>query len=185
MTIAEELGAKIKKRQQKLPVDVVGIANDLGLGVWQTKKWGDDLSGKIAKSEKYGGKSGYAIVINANHPIERRRFTIAHEIAHFILHKDKIGDGIIDDALYHSGLQNDYEKEANNLAVKILMPLKAVMEEIDKGAKDLDELAEIFKVTQNAMSVRLLVPYDKKQDKQSLLPTPLRRVFSKFEDLFT
>ena len=49
--------------------------------------------------------SGYAIFVNKGDRYKtRQRFTIAHKIAHFILHREAIGDGIVDDALYRSGL---------------------------------------------------------------------------------
>ncbi|MES2272977.1 MAG: ImmA/IrrE family metallo-endopeptidase, partial [Chlamydiota bacterium] len=112
----------IRKYQTKPPVNILGIAHELRIKVYRTKDWPDLLSGQIIKDEQRGGGSGYAIFINALHKLVRQRFTIAHELAHFILHKPSIGDGITDDALYRSGLSNRDEAMANQLAAEILMP---------------------------------------------------------------
>src|SRR5437016_12707949 len=92
--------AIIKEHQQQLPADIIAIADALRIRVYNEKNWPNDLSGKILKDNHRGGESGYAIYINACHRETRQRFTLAHEIAHFILHKENIGDGIADDALY-------------------------------------------------------------------------------------
>ncbi len=110
----------IRRHQSDTPVDVVSIAHDLGIKIYSADA-NDDISGKNRKRPIRGGNSGYAIFINAKHVPVRQRFTIAHEIAHYILHREEIGDGLIDDALYRSGLSNKKEADANKLAAEILM----------------------------------------------------------------
>jgi Zn-dependent peptidase ImmA (M78 family) len=34
-----------------------------------------------------------------HHP-NRQRFTLAHEIAHYVLHRDLVENGIVDDTMY-------------------------------------------------------------------------------------
>lgn len=147
----------IRRFQKSPPVNVVGIAAAFGLKVYH-----DDLesgiSGKIIKDPEHGGQSGYSIVINNNEPINRRRFTIAHEIGHYLLHRDRIGDGLVDDALYRSGLTTFEEVRANRLAADILMPFDLIEKSIKQGAKTVQELAALFRVSAQAMSVRLEIP---------------------------
>jgi len=116
----------VRKHQENVPVDTIPLAHELGLNVYKVGDWGDDISGKIQKDEEHGGRSGYAIFVNGNHSVQRRRFTIAHEIAHFILHTPLIGDGIFDDALYRSNQSHFIETEANQMAADILMPLPLI-----------------------------------------------------------
>ncbi|HVX00717.1 MAG TPA: ImmA/IrrE family metallo-endopeptidase [Candidatus Babeliaceae bacterium] len=144
----------IRRHQKNLPVKVISLANDLGVPVYYAFNWQDALSGMIIKDNesKYNSKSGYAIFVNNKHEESRQRFTIAHELAHFIRHKDAIGDGISDDAMYRSGLSNKIEAEANSFAADILMPWDLIRQEIAKTPK---ELAPLFKVSETAMSVRL------------------------------
>src|SRR3546814_4029407 len=63
----------------------------------------------IRKDAERGGESGFAIYVNGSHPRVRRRFSIAHEIAHFALHRNLIGDGVTDDAMYRSNLSRSEE----------------------------------------------------------------------------
>lgn len=134
-----------------IPVNVVGLANRLGIKVYDAA-WPENISGKIQKDAKKGGESGFAIYVNRAHPNTRKRFTIAHEIAHYVLHEDKIGDGIFDDALYRSGLPEKIEVQANGLAADILMPWQELVKRTPAGVH---ELAELFNVSEQAMSIRL------------------------------
>ena len=153
--------AVIREHQKKLPVQTVGLARDLGLRVFKVPNWPNDLSGMIRKNDENDG--GFDIFVNAAHPYVRRRFTIAHEIAHAVLHPQLIGDGITDDALYRSGLSNTVEAQANRLAADILMPRDRLSELIKAGMTDIDVLAEKFKVSTQAMAIRLNVPQHESQ----------------------
>lgn len=148
----------IRMYQHKWPIDILKIAGELGLAVYKGTNTGQILSGKIVKDSDRGGKSGYAIYVNAKDAEVRQRFTIAHEIAHFLLHENKIGDGIVDDALYRSGLSNKEEAEANKLAAEILMPWHLINSAMNKTSMTISDLAEMFQVSESAMSIRLGVP---------------------------
>jgi Zn-dependent peptidase ImmA (M78 family) len=146
----------IRKHQKSAPVEVVPIAQALGLSVYRVTSWPDATSGMIARDAERGGACGFAIYVNAKHSEVRRRFTIAHEVAHFVLHRDLIGDGITEDALYRSGLSDAVEREANGLAAEILMPKHLVRDAVMGGMRGLPELATKFNVSQQAMEFRLI-----------------------------
>ena len=146
----------IRSHQKEWPIKVVPLARDLGLPVKYVNGWDNDLSGMIRLEED----STYCIYVNNKHPSHRRRFTIAHEIAHYVLHRDKIGDGIVDDALLRSRLSNQVEVEANRLAANILMPWDLIDKAMGQGIRTMDELADAFDVSKSAMSIRLGVPYE-------------------------
>src|SRR5205085_480224 len=105
------------------PVDVTAIASDLGIRVWEMRNLPENISGKIFRDRLNGGDSGFSIGVKASESFRRKRFTVAHEIAHYILHRDKIGDELADDAMYRSGLSTREEAQANQLAADILMPV--------------------------------------------------------------
>ena len=155
MTLHKNLDL-IKSHQKSAPVKVVPIAEELGLKVFRASDWDKNLSGMIKKM----GEGKYNIYVNASHHILRRQFTIAHEIAHFILHRGEIGDGVVDDALYRSGLSNKQEAQANRLAAQILMPWHLLEKEINSGINDFEELARKFNVSKSSMSIRLGVPFE-------------------------
>lgn len=146
----------IREHQKNIPVQTVEIAKELGIKVFKVPSWPDDLSGMVRRNPDAAG--GFDIFVNASHPLVRRRFTIAHEIAHVVLHPDLIGDGITDDALLRSGLSNTVEVQANRLAADILMPREKLNECIKNGMTSVTELAAYFQVSEQAMAIRLGVP---------------------------
>jgi len=152
------VGQIIESFQQEAPVNIVGLAEFLGVNVWE-----DDLarpiSGKLFIDKLNGGKSGFSIVISKTESHPRKRFTVAHEIAHFILHRDDLQDGIIEDALFRGALSNKKETEANQLAADILMPFHLIEKLMAQGTRTLSELADALEVSKSAMAIRLGVSY--------------------------
>lgn len=98
---------------------------------------------------------------------ERQRFTKAHELGHFMLHRD--GELFVDKNFKammfrpSTNMPSDkwQEWEANEFAANILMPTAILQEEIEKLEIDYEddawikELAKKFEVSQMAMSIRL------------------------------
>ena len=138
------------------PIKVTPLAQKLGIRVFGAP-WPDEISGKIQRDAERGGDSGFAIFVNKSHSKTRQRFTVAHEIAHYILHERQIGDGIFDDAMYRSGLPHREEVQANELAADILMPKRHVIEMVERHGSDVPSLANLFDVSRQAMSIRLSV----------------------------
>ncbi len=85
-------------------------------------------------------------------PIVRKRFTVAHEIAHYLLHRHLFSGEVIDAALYRSTLSNSLEAEANSFAADLLM-----LWHLLSPLKDLpvSELSRHFEVSDEAMRIRL------------------------------
>lgn len=106
----------------------------------------------------FGGESGYSVILNETDSPNRKRFTVAHEIEHFVLHRRDIGDGIEDDVYYRSGLSNAIEAEANRFAADVLMPYSLIRELQDNGLSDIPDLASALSVSQAALKIRLGVP---------------------------
>ena len=149
----------IQEYQRTLPVAVDEIAKELGLKSYRGI-WDNGASGRIAKDRKKGGKSGYALIVNRDHSPERRRFTVAHQIAHFLMHKKEMGDSLVDDSLYRSKLGGPYEVAANDFAAWLLMPWNMILHEVACGAETVEKLAKIFQVTNSCMAVRLGFPFE-------------------------
>lgn len=144
----------IQNFHNNIPVKVGEMARAFGLDV-KVSTLDVGISGMI-----HPDGDGYKIVINKHEPEYRRRFTLAHELAHFLLHRDLIGSGISDNVLYRSQLSDAMEAEANRLASDILMPSEKVKEaqselQISKLADAVSLLAQRFKVSEEAMRIRL------------------------------
>lgn len=140
----------VLRHQQRVPVDVRALAADLGIPVKMDRSLGE-AAGMICRDVS---RSGFSISINPNDPRRRQRFTLAHEIAHYLLHADIIGDGIVDDAMFRSKMSDFHERQANRVAADILLPKKAVKEAF-RQVKGIAPLAEMFDVSTDAMKIRL------------------------------
>ena len=129
----------------------------------------DNICGEIKKE---GDK--FVINISGVDHYYRKRFTMAHELGHFILHKDLIGNGVDDNKEYkklnrtNNKITNAQEAEANDYAAKVLMPeeaiialakltkiIKSVKDEIDIDILWLDYLSKKFQVSKEAFTIRL------------------------------
>jgi predicted transcriptional regulator len=158
MVFDESPLAIVAKHQKGPPVMVGPIARELGIKVVRLPL-GKSIAGQIIRDPKRGGPSGFLIHLNSDDSPNRQKFTLAHEIAHFILHRDLIESGIIDDTMYRSDLGNYYETQANQLAADILMPIRLVKKAMQTTSNPAS-LAKMFDVSEQAMKIRLsgLVP---------------------------
>ncbi len=146
--------AIVVQHQKSPPISVGDIAQALGLGVVR-RSLGKDVSGMIVRDFSQKSSAGFIIYVNSDDHINRQRFTAAHEIAHYILHRDLIEDGVIDDTMYRSKeLSSTYETQANQLAADILMPIRLV-KKWRETIPDAKELAKKFGVSEQAMAIRL------------------------------
>jgi hypothetical protein len=157
-------GQIIAKYQLQAPVDVVAIASDLGLNVW-AMDLPESVSGKIFRDPVNGGAStGFSIAVNGAHSFVRQRFTVAHEIAHFILHRQKLESGdLVDDSMYRSGLSSKEETAANRMAADILMPFALIRSLVNAGIRDPQSLASKLQVSLPAIKIRLGLPLEEPQ----------------------
>jgi len=158
MTVSQGARDIIRAHQTAAPVDVVVLAQALGLNVFaDTLPTG--VSGQIVRRPDYGSVTGYSIIVNAVEARVRQRFTVAHEIAHFILHRDQIGDGIQESTLYRAvGFSSKQEVEANKFAADILMPWHLLDQMVHSEPTTIEDLADRFEVSEVAMSIRLGFP---------------------------
>jgi len=158
--LLEELGI------QTGPVPVDKVANALGVEVrWEPAD--PDLSGFLVRDPK----DRRAIIgVNSKHHKNRQRFTIGHELGHFLLHKgEKVHVDSLDRAFEvklrdedsSTGTDSD-EREANLFAAELLMPASFLKEDLanldtlDLFRQDvLKPLARKYGVSTEALTFRL------------------------------
>jgi Zn-dependent peptidase ImmA (M78 family) len=146
----------IRSFQLSPPVDVKRMADELGIKIWELETMPTGASGKLFPDRR--SAAGWSIGVNKSEPNTRKRFTIAHEMAHFLLHKGELRSGVLDDTLYRSEhLSGAQETEANKFAADILMPFH-LLNRFAGNVGSLDELAKKFEVSRQALSVRLGIP---------------------------
>src|SRR5438132_329346 len=118
----------------RVPVDVELVAYRLDLRT-EAAPLGENVSGLLVV-EKGHGVIGY----NVTQASVRQRFTIAHEIGHFILHRSNNPSDLFIDTHYivyrrdaqSSTGENRREIEANRFAAALLMPTTLLKTEIQK-----------------------------------------------------
>lgn len=155
----ERLPANIKQTIMKYhsqhPVELGNLAKELDLIV-KLATLPANISGEIKECDGV-----VSIRVNKHDVKARRRYTLAHEIAHFLLHRHLLNDGITDDVLYRSTQSNEIEAEANRLAADIIMPIIKINECYAlhfKGKKDAalyEAIANELGVSTTALKYRL------------------------------
>lgn len=149
------------------PVPIEKVAEHYGFNVLEANL-SSSISGYILINDEFIEKynSNKIILVNSNNTYKRRRFTIAHELGHYLLEVDK------DDRYYafrdETNQGNDHERAADSFAANLLMPEKLINKEIEnyKNAADFygDKWTEydlvyyisrIFNVSEPAARVRL------------------------------
>ena len=152
-------------RSLSLPIDLNAVAQYLEARILY-EDMDDDMSGLLVVK---GGKR--AIGVNKKHHRNRQRFTIAHEIGHFVLHHKSFQDPKNDLhwdkkwAYFRSaeGVGEDpIEYEANQFAAELLMPEDMLRSVIKRDRIDLSNdidiarLAELLQVSEQALTIRLV-----------------------------
>lgn len=97
----------------------------------------------------------WTISINSLHNKKRQRFTLAHELGHYILHKEKNAE-FKDTVFFRNDVLDSMEYNANEFASELLMPEVDVRTYVNKGIRNIGNLADIFGVSAAAMKYRII-----------------------------
>lgn len=132
------------------PVDPVRIARRMGLEVFSAEL-GNDTFGLIV-----GTPGSAEIFVDKDQPPNRWRFTVAHELGHFVDHAAREGDhdlAFIDRRSDDNPWSKD-EVYANHFGGALLMPRGQVQDLVDQGVNEV-RMASIFGVSLSALRYRL------------------------------
>lgn len=105
------------------------------------------------------GTSSWVILLNQNIDHDGRlRFTLAHEIGHFLLHRHLGSDRkcSVDDVDGFSTSVNPLETEANEFASQLLLPPDIVRSYTEAGPFDIGRLRELSKATGTSLTAAAL-----------------------------
>lgn len=142
-----------------IPVDKVAVRLGLELLLMPLDP---DMSGTLIKSDNGGS---VILAVNESHPRVRRRFTVAHEIGHFVLghlsddpHIDREFTSIHRNAI-SSQATDPREIAANAFAASLLMPEEFLIKDFVRygGFDDvtLPQTALRYQVSEQALRYRL------------------------------
>ena len=136
-TEVEDLLSRFEVNRPPVPVDKIAKRLNIQLLPLPAE---DDISGAIIRKA-----DRVTIAINPAHHVNRRRFTIAHELGHYFLHEG-LEEHVDEDFRVawrnadSSKAVNWIEIQANRFAAELLMPTRFL-------EKDLDELSDFDKRT--------------------------------------
>ena len=162
--------SRIQKRAKALliefdvhepPVPILTLARGCGARIVQVPGEDDNIDGFLYRE---GGE--IVIGVNRDQAFVRRRFTVAHELGHLLLHEygqihvDRGFRVRLRSSVSSEGIDQD-EMEANRFAAEILMPLDFLRADIAKRVFDLADdrelqaLAKRYGVSTQALAIRL------------------------------
>ena len=129
---------------ERAPVDLVRIARHMGIR--RIRELDVRLDGQLVEL----GDGGYEVILSRHAPHTRRRFTLAHEIAHILV-------ASVDDGSMSCG-DEPTEELCNNVAAELLMPGRFIPAEALAGmdVAAFRQLATRFQCSLEATGWRIL-----------------------------
>lgn len=134
------------------PVDVYELAKNYGIDIRELPFPSDfsNVSGFINIEDDRP-----VMYVNLDEPENRRKFTVAHEFGHWLLHEDKIRKDPEMTVLYRMALgatnADPIEQEANAFAAELLVPMTMLQKDIHRPVH---ELTEKFQVSPDVIGYR-------------------------------
>lgn len=131
----EEIKAAVELLLSKLsadehisyPLPVVHLLQQLGFDLFRTKFKNPNQSGLIAVDSSLPEKNSIfrgnrVVLVNGLDTTAHQRFTIAHELAHYIFHFDETQEATYYKAYLTTEKEDEAELLANSFAAELLMP---------------------------------------------------------------
>lgn len=130
-----------------LPVNAVAVANNSGVDVYF------DPSLVMSGQFTYDNEGKPVIYINPNEAKQRQRFTVFHELGHYVMgHGPSLREPYKRASEYPVDAN---EVAANTFAAEMIMPREAVHFYTTMKTYGLTQLAKLFWVSETAMRIRL------------------------------
>lgn len=151
----------LKEHGTTLPIDIAAIVKSQGIGV-RLQPMEESVSGMLVIRDDHAVTVG----INQSHHPNRQRFTLAHELGHFLLHGKRTRVFVDSSTMFfRDGLAAEgtdkVEIEANAFAAELLMPENVLREITHHQPLDafddraIQSLAAKFGVSVRALTIRL------------------------------
>lgn len=136
------------------PVNVFDIVKGEGISIsyFKPDKETEDISGLF-------DKGSMTIFLNVEETPGRQSFTLAHELAHYVLDHNPNEYGVYKRDHFNQPDKPEKEKEADLFAAQLLMPsdfTQKAMKEYSLSSDDSEILANLFGVSRSAMTFRLM-----------------------------
>lgn len=134
------------------PVNLLLIVEKKGLEYQEVNYFSDDVDALIIPIN-----DRVVAAVNSNHSPNRRRFSLAHELCHYLLHRDR---SILEERItIDTPLERDeahskdvFEAEADIFAGELLVPLPFLKKAFQSGLT-IPELAKLFEVSEQVAAI--------------------------------
>ena len=152
-----------QSNMEKGPLAIRALCKDLEVTAEPDLNMKEYIAGYIDLIDR----NKFKIFYNPSVRIERQRFTVAHLLAHCLLHgwrlpKNSDESIYTENVLFRGGLHTSLEMEANELAADILMPANLIDDYIqEERIFSIQNMAYRFGVSPQLLSVRLAIPLDR------------------------
>lgn len=133
------------------PVRLEPILEQLNIELSADPRMEHDASVIPMTDPSLGPPTHWTAYYNPGRSEARRRFTLAHEIGHVVLH----GDVHATAAARGGGPRRPKEREADRFAAELLMPRDMVTRAVEEHGPDTETLRALFQVSRQAMQIRL------------------------------
>jgi Zn-dependent peptidase ImmA (M78 family) len=124
--------------ESDLPINVEKIVTNLGFEVHRLDSMDNEHSAIIIREDKLIG-------LNSKHHIHRLRFSLCHELAHFLIDHPPEEDCTIEEIKL-------YNQEADEFASELLVPLELFKATIK--SRNTDELSILFLVSRHVIIIK-------------------------------
>nr|DAU30664.1 MAG TPA: IrrE protein [Caudoviricetes sp.] len=108
-----------------------------------------DISGKLEMKDDM-----WVMTVNSKHPSVRQRFTLGHELGHYLNHRKSV-KSFCDTVFFRSNQKSSMEYMADQFAARLLMPESDIESLFKSGVNTVKEMASNFDVSLEAMKYRL------------------------------
>jgi len=138
----------------KPPVDVRLIAKNEGLDYDEVDFFSDDVDALIGPV-----KGRIVAVVNKNQPLTRRRFSLAHELYHYLegeilVLEDRYTTGGLRESEMTKAGKDPREVEADTFAGDLLVP-KALLKDYVRLSDPRGDVADLFEVSLTTVEINL------------------------------
>lgn len=143
-----------------VPVEIVRLCRSMGFSIFR-QKLPSLMCGYIAVDGELKDRLGTdrIIVVNGDESSKRRRFTVAHELAHFLFDFDPNEIEFYNAFETNHNVSNDpKEIRASRFAAELLMPVEEFTEAYNKAYTAHERSSERFYETVQDLSDIFLVP---------------------------
>jgi len=132
------------------PLDIRGVVEKIFKLKLQEQDLKKDASGFLEQIN-----DTWCIIVNKYESETRKRFTIAHELGHYVCHRNEYNSiNQYDQIFFRDENTNPMEQEANDFAAKLLMPEHIFYKYIREGHNTINLLAEKFNLSTSAVKYR-------------------------------